>query len=74
MTPAILTDLTKCIGCEACALACKEVNGLPDRGSRSTLSADTWTAVAPQDLAANVAAVAAFIYAIADSPETLPHP
>lgn len=45
MVPAILNDLTQCIGCEACALACKEVNGLPDRDRRDTLSADTWTAV-----------------------------
>jgi formate dehydrogenase iron-sulfur subunit len=44
MTPAILTDLTKCIGCEACVLACKEVNGLPREGG-DKLSADTWTAV-----------------------------
>lgn len=45
MTPAILTDLTMCIGCEACALACKEVNGLPHRELRGKLSADTWSAV-----------------------------
>jgi formate dehydrogenase iron-sulfur subunit len=45
MRPAILNDLTKCIGCEACALACKEVNGLPDRERRGKLAADTWTAV-----------------------------
>lgn len=45
MKPAILTDLTKCIGCEACVLACKEVNGLPRDGQGGELSADTWTAV-----------------------------
>jgi len=45
MTPAILTDLTKCIGCEACVWACKEVNDLPrDDGARA-LSDTTWTAV-----------------------------
>jgi len=36
--------------------------------------ADTWDKVRPEDLAANVAAVAAFIYAVADSPEPLPRP
>lgn len=46
MKPAILTDLTRCIGCEACVLACKEVNGLPRDGGRDgKLSATTWTAV-----------------------------
>lgn len=44
MTPAILTDLTMCIGCEACMMACKEVNGLPDEPS-DELSATTWTIV-----------------------------
>ncbi|HOX26054.1 MAG TPA: M20/M25/M40 family metallo-hydrolase [Candidatus Krumholzibacteria bacterium] len=36
--------------------------------------ADTWDAVRPDDLAANVAAVAAFVYAVADSPDPLPRP
>ena len=27
---AILTDTTKCVGCEKCVAACKEVNGLPE--------------------------------------------
>lgn len=29
MTKAFLTDTTKCIGCRACQVACKEWNGLP---------------------------------------------
>jgi Fe-S-cluster-containing dehydrogenase component len=33
MRPAILTDLTKCVGCKACVWACKEVNELPRDGS-----------------------------------------
>lgn len=41
---AILVDLTKCIGCEACVLACKETNGLPRDGSKE-LSSTTWLAV-----------------------------
>jgi formate dehydrogenase iron-sulfur subunit len=45
MTPAILTDLTKCIGCEACVMACREVNDLPVDGDSETLSATNWTAV-----------------------------
>jgi formate dehydrogenase iron-sulfur subunit len=49
MTPAILTDLTKCVGCEACALACKEVNDLPRDTGLQVLNADTWTAVEHHD-------------------------
>ncbi|HXV77100.1 MAG TPA: 4Fe-4S dicluster domain-containing protein [Candidatus Polarisedimenticolaceae bacterium] len=44
MKPAILNDLTRCIGCEACVWACREVNELPvderaDRLSSGALSA-----------------------------------
>ena len=42
---SILTDLTKCVGCEACVWACKEINGLPRSGSPDTLDAYTWTAL-----------------------------
>jgi len=42
MTHAILTDLTKCIGCEACVWACKEANRLPPEG-HDVLSATAWT-------------------------------
>jgi carboxypeptidase Q len=35
--------------------------------------ADVFDAVAPEDLAANVAAVAGFVYAVAHSPDPLPH-
>jgi formate dehydrogenase iron-sulfur subunit len=44
MKPAILTDLTRCIGCEACVLACKQQNDLP-AGGTDRLSATTWTHV-----------------------------
>jgi formate dehydrogenase iron-sulfur subunit len=44
MKPAILTDLTRCIGCSACVMACKEINGLPE-GETDELSSDTWCAV-----------------------------
>ena len=50
--PAILTDVTKCIGCEECVVACKKVNGLPPEdapprpGATSDgLAANRWTAV-----------------------------
>lgn len=42
---AILTDLTRCVGCEACVWACKEVNGLPREDGGKALSATTWTVV-----------------------------
>jgi len=50
-TKAILTDITKCIGCEECVLACKKDNGLgPDRmwkwqRSIDELSASRYTTV-----------------------------
>ena len=50
--PCILTDVTKCIGCEQCVVACKRINDLPANdapprpGSTADgLSADRWTTV-----------------------------
>lgn len=50
--PAILTDVTRCIGCEECVAACKKINGLPQTdapprigGTPDGLSADRWTTV-----------------------------
>jgi len=50
--PAILNDVTRCIGCEECVAACKKVNGLPEedpppRRGRSAdgLSATRWTSI-----------------------------
>jgi len=48
MKAAILTDLSKCIGCGACVLACGETNGLPVSDPPARLSADAWTAVRRQ--------------------------
>ena len=45
MGAGILTDLTKCIGCEACAWACKEINELPREDGAKELSATTWTKI-----------------------------
>jgi formate dehydrogenase iron-sulfur subunit len=50
MSKAILTDVTKCIGCLKCVSACKEVNNLPLDVPRiwdknDGLSADNWTAI-----------------------------
>jgi formate dehydrogenase iron-sulfur subunit len=42
---SILTDLTKCIGCEACVWACKEINDLPRGEKAKTLDAYTWTVI-----------------------------
>src|SRR5512133_2607024 len=47
MTAAILTDLTRCIGCGACTLRCKETNGL--RYSEvDNLDAYTWCSISKQ--------------------------
>jgi formate dehydrogenase iron-sulfur subunit len=47
---AILTDVTKCIGCTECVSACKEINNLPPDKPREWqkndgLSARNWTSV-----------------------------
>ncbi len=41
---ALLIDITRCIGCQACALACKEANGLPGEEEKE-LSATAYTVV-----------------------------
>jgi formate dehydrogenase iron-sulfur subunit len=45
MKVGILTDLTKCIGCQACVLACKKINNLTDDENVKRLSASTWTVI-----------------------------
>jgi len=53
MAKAMLIDVTKCIGCRACQVACKQWNELPaeettNRGTYENppdLSADTWTKI-----------------------------
>ncbi|NOZ71476.1 MAG: twin-arginine translocation signal domain-containing protein, partial [Chloroflexi bacterium] len=45
--PAVLVDLTRCVGCDSCALACKEANGLPQGPEPPRhLDEDTYTYVA----------------------------
>jgi formate dehydrogenase iron-sulfur subunit len=57
MRPAILTDVTKCIGCEKCVAACMDVNnlgqykpgGVPNRQDIGDgLSAQRWTSIISQ--------------------------
>lgn len=43
-TKALLIDITKCIGCGACSMACKEANGLPEEPEEE-LSATAYTVV-----------------------------
>jgi len=45
MQPAILNDVTRCVGCEACVWACKEVNDLPRDASPDRLSSSALTVV-----------------------------
>lgn len=45
---AILVDITKCIGCGACQLACKTKNGLPE-GEEKKLSSTAYTAIDERD-------------------------
>jgi formate dehydrogenase iron-sulfur subunit len=39
----LLVDITRCIGCQACVTACKEVQGFPGDGSETELSATAYT-------------------------------
>jgi len=50
MKAAILTDTTKCIGCNECVIACKKINHLPADAPRrwdrdDGLSARNWTSI-----------------------------
>lgn len=50
MSKAILTDITKCIGCAECVIACKNANNLPSDIPRrwqkeDGLSARNWTSI-----------------------------
>lgn len=47
MSKGLLLDTTRCIGCGACAAACKEQNGLPLAIEEKT-TAYTWTVVEPR--------------------------
>jgi len=40
---ALLIDITRCIGCRACAQACKESHGFPGDGQETELDATTYT-------------------------------
>lgn len=52
MKPAILNDISRCIGCKSCVYACKDINELPQKSEYdagiepgSELNADTWCSV-----------------------------
>lgn len=52
-TVGILVDLTRCVGCESCALACKKVNALPDPSEAPTeLSSSAYCFVDERKVAA----------------------
>jgi len=42
---ALLFDVTRCIGCHACAKACKESHGFPGEGEETEMDAVTYTVV-----------------------------
>ena len=42
---ALLVDITRCIGCRACAQACKETHAFPGTGEETELDATTYTVV-----------------------------
>ena len=46
-SPGVLIDLTRCVGCNSCALACKTSNNLPNsaRGGPQALDSDTYSLV-----------------------------
>jgi len=44
-----LVDLSKCVGCGACTLACQEINGLPVQASPPKLSDTTFTMISTQN-------------------------
>jgi formate dehydrogenase iron-sulfur subunit len=47
---ALLIDITKCIGCQACVYACKEANNLPEPDKEETeLSPSAYTVVKEKD-------------------------
>jgi formate dehydrogenase iron-sulfur subunit len=48
MRAAILTDLTRCTGCEACVWACKEANGLSRADGAKKLAATSLTVIERQ--------------------------
>jgi formate dehydrogenase iron-sulfur subunit len=48
MTVGLLFDATRCVGCGACASACKEQNKLPGEVEERT-TAYTWTTVQPKE-------------------------
>jgi formate dehydrogenase iron-sulfur subunit len=41
----LLFDVTRCIGCRACATACKELHAFPGTGEETELDASTYTVV-----------------------------
>jgi len=42
----LLVDITRCIGCQSCVVACKEQQGFPGDGSETELSATAYTVLA----------------------------
>ncbi len=55
-TWGLLIDISRCVGCNSCALACKEANGLPGSDQvPEALDAETYTYVQPVSLVTGAA-------------------
>jgi len=63
----VLVDITRCVGCGSCAVACKLYNGLnwdetsPAIGEKAALSAANWTAVRTYGMERNKQSVLRFV-------------
>jgi formate dehydrogenase iron-sulfur subunit len=59
MSKGVLVDITKCVGCGSCTVACKMWNNLgykkdiPNQGPEAALSDENWTTVSHKKVTAN---------------------
>ena len=67
MSKGVLVDITKCIGCGSCAVACKMWNNLgykqnvPNQGTQASLGSENWTVVSYKKVEINGETVWRFV-------------